>query len=67
MARKKKANTDQVVEQIVQLDISEQVALLNKLKEIVRTSLTQKEKSCPTWLKSSNNKKPTFWVGFSNE
>jgi hypothetical protein len=44
MARKKKANTDQVVEQIVQLDISEQVALLNKLKEIVRTSLTQKEK-----------------------
>jgi hypothetical protein len=44
MARKKKANTDQVVEQIAQLDISEQVALLNKLKEIVRTSLTQKEK-----------------------
>jgi hypothetical protein len=44
MARKKKANTDQVVEQIVQLDISEQVALLNKLKEIVRISLTQKEK-----------------------
>lgn len=44
MARKKKANTDQVVEQIVQLDISEQVELLNKLKEIVRISLTQKEK-----------------------
>ena len=44
MARKKKANTDQVVEQIVQLDISEQVELLSKLKEIVRISLTQKEK-----------------------
>jgi hypothetical protein len=44
MARKKKANTDQVVEQIAQLDISEQVELLNKLKEIVRISLTQKEK-----------------------
>lgn len=44
MARKKKANADQVVEQIAQLDISEQVELLNKLKEIVRISLTQKEK-----------------------
>ena len=44
MARKKKANTDQVVEQIAQLDIPEQVELLNKLKEIVRISLTQKEK-----------------------
>jgi|DEB19_MinimDraft_3_1074340.scaffolds.fasta_scaffold410552_2 hypothetical protein len=44
MARKKQINADRVVEQIIQLDISEQVALLNKLKEIVRTSLTQKEK-----------------------
>lgn len=44
MARKKKTNADQVIEQIIQLDISEQVALLSKLKEIVRTSLTQKEK-----------------------
>jgi hypothetical protein len=44
MARKKQINADRVVEQIIQLDISEQVALLNKLKEIVRTSLTQTEK-----------------------
>ena len=44
MARKKQINADRVVEQIIQLDISEQVALLSKLKEIVRTSLTQKEK-----------------------
>lgn len=44
MARKKQINADRVVEQIIQLDISEQVSLLNKLKEIVRTSLTQKEK-----------------------
>ena len=44
MARKKKTSVDQVVEQILQLDITEQVTLLNKLKEIVRTSLTQKEK-----------------------
>lgn len=44
MARKKQINADRVVEQIIQLDISEQVALLNKLKEIVRSSLTQKEK-----------------------
>ena len=44
MARKKQINAERVVEQIIQLDISEQVALLNKLKEIVRTSLTQKEK-----------------------
>ena len=44
MARKKQINADRVVEQIIQLDISEQVALLNKLNEIVRTSLTQKEK-----------------------
>jgi hypothetical protein len=43
MARKKKANADHVIEQISQLDISEQVALLNRLKEIVKTSLTQKE------------------------
>ena len=44
MARKKKTSADQVIEQIAQLDISERVALLSKLKEIVRTSLTQKEK-----------------------
>lgn len=44
MARRKKNDAGQLVDQIVQLEISEQVALLCKLKELVKTSLLQKEK-----------------------